>query len=68
MKKSKGSKILSKKKEPMQWCSRPNEENKNKEKEPKPNTGGHRGPFYNSNSKVQKCMSKNIWDTSTSDP
>jgi hypothetical protein len=28
------------------------------EKEPKPNIGGHRGPFYKSNSKVQKCMKK----------
>jgi len=39
----------------MQWCSKSNEK-KNKEKEPKPNAGGHRGPFYKSNSKVHKCM------------
>jgi hypothetical protein len=38
------------------------------EKEPKPSTGGHRGPFYKSNSKVLKCMKKRGWDISTSDP
>jgi ribosome assembly protein YihI (activator of Der GTPase) len=42
----KDPKILSKKKNPIQWCSKSNEENKNKEKEPKPNTGGHDRSFW----------------------
>ena len=47
--KSKGSKNFEhakKKKKPIQWCSKPNEENKNKKKEPKLNTGGHDKPFW----------------------
>jgi len=44
------------KKKPMQWCSKSNEENKKKEKDPKPSTGGHRGPFYKSNPR-----SRNVW-------
>jgi hypothetical protein len=52
----------------MQWCSKLNEENKNKEKEPKPSTGGHRGPFYKSNPRSRNVWTKKVWDISTSDP
>jgi len=45
-----------------------NQMKKTKIKRKSPTLGGHRGPFYKSNSKVQKCMNRRVWDISTSDP
>ena len=58
----KDPKILSIKKKPIQWCSKPNGENKNKEKEPKPNTRGHNRPFWKD---IPKTKGQ---ETSTNDP
>ena len=51
------------KKKPIQWCSKPNEENKEKEKEFKPNTEGHDRPFLERQFKKTKGQ-----ETSISDP
>jgi hypothetical protein len=48
------------KKKTIKWCSKPNEENKNKEKEP--NIGGHDKPFWKD---IPKTKGQ---ETSTSDP
>jgi len=62
--KSKGSKNFEHtKKKPIQWCSKPNEENKEKEKEFKPNTEGHDRPFLERQFKKTKGQ-----ETSISDP
>ena len=65
--KSKGSRVLSikkrkKEKKTILWCSKPYEENKNKENKPKPNTKGHNRQF-SKDSQMTKGQ-----ETSTSDP
>ena len=58
----KNPKYLSFKKKNQYDDARPNEENKNKEKDLKPNTGGHDRPFWEDFPKTKGQ------ETSTSDP
>jgi len=60
--KSKGSKTSEHKKKNQYDDARPNEENKNKVKEPKPNTGGHYRPSWKD---IPKTKGQ---ETSTGDP
>jgi len=57
----KDPKILSIKKKLIWCCSKPNEVNKNKEKEPKPNTREHDRPFWKDNSKDKRSGNKHKW-------
>jgi len=50
-----------KKKIKKKWDAQPNEENKNKEREPKPNTKGHDRPFWKNNSKDKRSGNKHKW-------